>query len=71
MLLLTNGNDVIDKEYKDFTAEMYAEGHSFFTYLSSNPNSISSCCRLRSELADNTFMKTIGLTGVKSWPLCA
>lgn len=71
MLLLTDGNDVIDKEYKDFTAEMYAEGHSFFTYLSSNPNSISSCCRLRSELADNTFMKTIGLTGVKSWPLCA
>lgn len=64
MLLLTDGNDVIDKEYKDFTAEMYAEGHSFFTYLSSNPNSISSCCRLRSELADNTFMKTIGLTGV-------
>ena len=26
-------NDIIDKDYKDFTAEMYAEGHSFFTYI--------------------------------------
>lgn len=64
MLLLTDGKDVLDKEYKDFTAEMYAEGHSFFTYLSSNPNAVASCCRLRNELSDNTFMKTIGLTGV-------
>ena len=64
MLLLTDGKDVLDKEYKEFTAEMYAAGHSFFTYLSSNPNAVASCCRLRNELADNTFMKTIGLTGV-------
>ncbi len=66
MLLLTDGDDVIDKEYKDFTAEMYAEGHSFFTYLSSNPNAVASCCRLRNELSDNTFMKTIGLAGVQT-----
>lgn len=66
MLLLTDGKDVIDKEYKEFTAEMYSEGHSFFTYLSSNPNAVASCCRLRNELADNTFMKTIGLVGIQT-----
>lgn len=57
-------NDIIDKEYKDFTAEMYAEGHSFFTYISDSADSLASCCRLRNELADNTFNPTSGLTGV-------
>ena len=33
MALLTKDGDVLDKEYGDFTAEMYAEGHSFFTQL--------------------------------------
>lgn len=37
-------NDIIDKDYKDFTAEMYAEGHSFFTYISDNADSLASCC---------------------------
>ena len=64
-------NDIIDKEYKDFCAEMYAEGHSFFTYISDSADSLASCCRLRNELAENTFNPTSGLTGVKSWPLCA
>lgn len=33
-----------DQEYEDFTAEMYSEGHSFFTYLSNRADSLSSCC---------------------------
>lgn len=57
-------NDIIDKEYKDFTAEMYAEGHSFFTYISDSADSLASCCRLRNELAENTFNPTSGLTGI-------
>jgi ribonucleoside-triphosphate reductase len=57
-------NDIIDKEYKDFTAEMYAEGHSFFTYISDSADSLASCCRLRNELVENTFNPTSGLTGV-------
>mgnify|MGYP002768549454 FL=1 len=57
-------NDIIDKNYKDFTAEMYAEGHSFFTYISDSADSLASCCRLRNELAENTFSPTSGLTGV-------
>lgn len=57
-------NDIIDKDYKDFTAEMYAEGHSFFTYISDSADSLASCCRLRNKLAENTFNPTSGLTGV-------
>ena len=45
MAMLTDGkDDFIDKEYADFTAEMWAEGHSFFCYLSDSPDSLSSCC---------------------------
>lgn len=57
-------NDIIDKDWKDFVAEMYAEGHSFFTYISDSADSLASCCRLRNELAENTFNPTSGLTGV-------
>ena len=52
MAMLTNGNDIMDEEYADFTAEMWSEGHSFFTYLSDSPDSLSSCCRLRNSLKD-------------------
>ena len=64
MALLSDGNDIIDKEYKDFTAEMYAKGHSFFTYISDNPNGLASCCRLRNEIQENVFSFTNGLSGV-------
>jgi len=30
MALLSKDDDMVDAEYADFTAEMYAEGHSFF-----------------------------------------
>lgn len=59
-------NDIIDKEYKDLTAEMYAEGHSFFTYISDSADSLASCCRLRNKLSKNTFNPTSGLTGVQT-----
>lgn len=66
MALLSDGTDIIDKEYKGFTAEMYTEGHSFFTYISDNPNALASCCRLRSEIEENTFNFTNGLTGLQT-----
>lgn len=66
MCLLHDGNDIIDKEYKDFTTEMWSEGHSFFVYLSDNPDAVASCCRLRNELSANTFSSTTGLTGVQT-----
>lgn len=64
LAMVHDGKDIIDKEYKDFCAEMYAEGHSFFTYISDSADSLASCCRLRNELAENTFSPTSGLTGV-------
>ena len=64
--LLTDGKDVLDKEYKDFVTTQWAEGDSFFVYLSENADSISSCCRLRNEITENTFSSTTGLTGVQT-----
>ena len=66
MALLTKDNDVIDKEYADFTAQMYSEGHSFFTYMSDNADSLASCCRLRNEIQDNGFSYTLGAGGVST-----
>ncbi|MCH3924836.1 MAG: anaerobic ribonucleoside-triphosphate reductase [Bacteroidales bacterium] len=66
MALLTKDGDVIDKEYGDFTAQMYGEGHSFFTYMSDNADSLSSCCRLRNEIQDNGFSYTLGAGGVST-----
>lgn len=66
MALLSENGDVRDKEYGDFTAEMYAEGHSFFTYMSDNADSLSSCCRLRNEITDNGFSYTLGAGGVST-----
>ena len=66
MALLAEDGDVKDKEYGDLTAEMYAEGHSFFTYLSDNADSLASCCRLRNEITDNGFSYTLGAGGVST-----
>lgn len=66
MALLTENGDVIDKEWGDFAAEMYSEGHSFFTYMSDNADSLSSCCRLRNEIQDNGFSYTLGAGGVST-----
>ena len=66
MALLAENGDIKDKEYGDFTAEMYSEGHSFFTYVSDSPDSLSSCCRLRNEIQDNEFSYTLGAGGVST-----
>lgn len=66
MALLSKDGDVLDKEYADFTAEMYAAGHSFFTYMSDNADSLASCCRLRNEIQDNGFSYTLGAGGVST-----
>ena len=64
--MVHDGKDIIDKNYKDLCAEMYSQGHSFFTYISDSADSLASCCRLRNELAENTFSPTSGMTGVKT-----
>ena len=44
MNLLDDGANYVDQEWADFAAEMYAEGHSFFTYRSGSVDSLASCC---------------------------
>ena len=66
MALLSKDGDILDEEYGDLTAEMYAAGHSFFTYVSDNADSLSSCCRLRNEIQDNGFSYTLGAGGVST-----
>ena len=65
-LLVDENGECKDKEWGDFTAEMYAESHSFFTYMSDNADSLSSCCRLRNEITDNGFSYTLGAGGVST-----
>ena len=65
-LLVDENGECKDKDWGDFTAEMYAEGHSFFTYMSDNADSLSSCCRLRNEITDNGFSYTLGAGGVST-----
>ena len=66
MAMLTENGECKDKEWGEFAAEIYSEGHSFFTYLSDNADSLSSCCRLRNEIQDNGFSYTLGAGGVST-----
>lgn len=43
--LLDDGEGYVDGEWKDFVAEMWSKGHSFFVYRSDSVDSLASCCR--------------------------
>ena len=64
MAMVHDGTDVIDQEYKQLCAEEWAKGGSFFCYLSDNPSSLASCCRVLNEIQDNTFSSVNGLQGI-------
>lgn len=66
MNILNDGTDAVDKEYADFASEMYAEGHSFFTYTSDSVDSLASCCRLRNAITENVFSYTLGAGGIST-----
>lgn len=60
-----------DKEgnFKDldtfhFICSEYAQGNSFFTYMSRSVDSLSSCCRLQNAVQENTFNTTNGQIGI-------
>lgn len=56
--------EFLDKDTIDFIAEEYADGHSFFTYISDTVDSLASCCRLRNSLKTKEFNFTNGNMGV-------
>lgn len=61
---LTENGEFKDKETKSFICKEYAEGNSFFLYLSDTVDSLSSCCRLQNAIQDNTFNFTNGQIGI-------
>lgn len=63
--LLTDGaGGFKDTKFVQGLAEEQSKGLSFFVYMSDRVDSLASCCRLRNELADNTFSYTLGAGGV-------
>ena len=56
----------VDEDMADFTAEMWAEGHSFFLYNSDSADALSSCCRLKSGIESNVFSYTLGAGGLRT-----
>lgn len=55
-----------DTELADFYSMMWANGASFFMYQSDSVDSLSSCCRLRNGIEDNTFSYTLGAGGIET-----
>lgn len=62
--LLTDEKGFVDEDFKAYCANQLSKGHSFFVYMSDSVDSLASCCRLRNELADNTFSYSLGAGGV-------
>lgn len=62
--MLTDNGQCKDQPFAEKIADEMANGNSFFVYLSDNADSLASCCRLRSEISDNTFSYTLGAGGV-------
>ena len=62
--LLTKDGRCRDQLFAKKLAGELSEGNSFFMYMSDNADSLASCCRLRSEISDNTFSYTLGAGGV-------
>lgn len=56
--------EYLDQEWYDFACEMWAKGHSFFCYTSDTVDSLSSCCRLKNGITENTFSYTLGAGGI-------
>ena len=54
----------VDEPFVDFLSEEMENGLSFFIYMSDSADSLSSCCRLKNELAENDFSYSLGAGGV-------
>ena len=65
-LLVDDEGKPKDKHFAWTCAEEMSKGLSFFVYESTSVDSLSSCCRLKSEFTDNTFSYTLGAGGVST-----
>lgn len=68
--LIYQDHKFLDEDLYQFAAQEYAEGDSFFTYISDSADSLSSCCRLSSKISKPQFNFTNGqlseMTGSKN-----
>ncbi len=62
--MLVKDGKPVDTNFTEMCAQELSEGNSFFIYQSENADSLASCCRLRSEISDNTFSYSLGAGGV-------
>ncbi len=62
--MLVKDDKPVDTEFTEMCAKELSEGNSFFIYQSESADSLASCCRLRSEISDNTFSYSLGAGGV-------
>lgn len=65
-LLVDDEGKPKDKHFAWTCSEEMSKGLSFFVYESTSVDSLSSCCRLKSEFTDNTFSYTLGAGGVST-----
>lgn len=65
---LTNGAEMVDKQFEEAITEELAEGNSFFVFMSENAHALSSCCRLKNDVSDsmNDFSYSLGAGGVST-----
>ena len=64
--LLYKDGEFKDKDFYEFICQEYAEGNSFFLYISDTVDSLSSCCRLKNKIQTKEFNFTNGNMGVET-----
>lgn len=64
--MLVNNGKPKDLDFASMCARELSEGNSFFIYQSEHADSLSSCCRLRNEISDNSFSYSLGAGGVST-----
>lgn len=67
--MIVDENGPKDEAFVDMLSDAASKGASFFNYESDSVDSLSSCCRLRNELQDNTFSYSLGAGGTQSGSL--
>lgn len=55
-----------DEEFARSISKHAEKGLSFFVYESKTVDSLSSCCRLRNQVTENTFSYTLGAGGIST-----
>lgn len=64
--ILNEDKKAKDREFAGFLSQELSQGNSFFIYQSDSADSLASCCRLRNEIADNSFSYSLGAGGVST-----